>query len=131
MLVIRLTRIGKNKEVAYRMVLAEKSKAVKGAYQESFGYYNPAEQKKLSINVERALYWISKGARPSPTAAGLLKKSGAEGMEKFRARTKKPRKAKNAPAEEKLVAPVQAPEENPEVTVQAPEENPVTTEVIA
>jgi small subunit ribosomal protein S16 len=46
---------------------------------EYLGYYNQHAEKaadKLTIDKERALYWLSKGARPTDTIAALLKKSG-------------------------------------------------------
>lgn len=83
MLVIRLTRVGKNNEASYRMVVAEKRKAVKGEYQELVGYYNPTEGKKIDFKKDRIEYWIGLGATPSDTVASLLKTNGMSGMEKF------------------------------------------------
>lgn len=108
MLVIRLTRKGKQHQASYRIVLAEKRSAVKGSYQESLGYYNPSEGKKLEFNKERIEFWVSKGARPSDTVAALLKNNGVQGMEKFMEPRNKKRKSSKAPAEE-TAAPVAAP----------------------
>jgi small subunit ribosomal protein S16 len=97
-LVIRLTRIGKTNEPAYRIVLAEKRKAVKGGYQEQIGFYNPSESKKLDFNKDRFEYWVSKGARPSDTVASLMKTNGVSGMESFIAPRTMKRKSKNPEA---------------------------------
>ena len=46
---------------------------------EELGYYDPIEKdptKAVSINVERARYWLSVGAQPSDTAKSLLRKAG-------------------------------------------------------
>ncbi len=92
-LVIRLTRIGKTNEPAYRIVVAEKRKAVKGEYQEQIGFYNPSESKKISFDEDRLKHWVSKGARPSDTVASLMKNNGVSGMEAFIA----PRNLKRKP----------------------------------
>lgn len=68
----------------YRVVVAEKSKAVKKEYLELLGHYIPYRQpKKIELNKERITYWISKGAQPSDTVASILKSQGFEGMDKF------------------------------------------------
>ncbi len=108
MLVIRLTRIGKNNEAAYRLVLAERRKAVKGEYQELLGFYNPAENKKIDFKKDRIEYWVAKGATPSDTVAALLKTNGVSGMEKFIGNRNLKRKNKKAPAEAPA-APAEAP----------------------
>ncbi|MEK9159700.1 MAG: 30S ribosomal protein S16 [Patescibacteria group bacterium] len=100
MQVIRLTRIGKQNQAAFRIVLAEKSKAVKRQNQEILGFYNTAEGKKIDFNKERIEYWISMGAQPSDSVASLLKTNGVAGMEKFIAPRNKKTISKNAPAPE-------------------------------
>lgn len=100
MQVIRLSRIGKQNQAAFRIVLAEKARAVKGAHQEILGYYNPAEGKKMDFKKERIEFWISKGAKPSDSVASLLKTNGVSGMEKYLEPRNKKRRSKNAPAEE-------------------------------
>jgi small subunit ribosomal protein S16 len=73
MLVIRLTRVGKKNSPAYRVVVADKRKAVKRKFIEILGHYNPASTpKQLVINKEKSLEWISKGAQPSDTVKNLM-----------------------------------------------------------
>jgi small subunit ribosomal protein S16 len=73
MLVIRLTRVGKKNSPAYRVVVADKRKAVKRKFIEILGHYNPASTpKQLVINKEKSLEWISKGAQPSDTVNNLM-----------------------------------------------------------
>ena len=126
MLVIRLTRIGKTNEPAYRIVVAEKRKAVKGEYQEQIGFYNPSENKKIDFNKDRFEFWVSKGARPSDTVASLMKTNGVSGMEAFIAPRNMKRKPKNA-APEGEAAPAPAPAPKP-VVEEAPVEAPVAEE---
>jgi len=71
MLVIRLTRIGKKNQPAYRLVLAEKTSPVKGKFIEILGSYSPRLKTK-SLKTERIQYWLSKGAQPSATVHNLL-----------------------------------------------------------
>lgn len=73
MLVIRLTRVGKKNSPAYRVVVADKKKAVKRKFIEIVGHYNPTTNPKtLVIDKERALHWISLGAQPSDTVNNLM-----------------------------------------------------------
>jgi len=73
MLVIRLTRVGKKNSPAYRVVVADKRKAVKRKFIEILGHYNPASNpKELVINKEKSLEWIKKGAQPSDTVNNLM-----------------------------------------------------------
>lgn len=59
----------------------------------------PARQPKIvSIKNDRIIYWISKGAIPSDTAASLFKKEGMEGMEKYLKPRNKQRKKKGEEA---------------------------------
>ena len=73
MLVIRLTRVGKKNSPSYRVVVADKRKAVKRKFIEILGNYNPtANPKTLVIDKEKALHWIGLGAQPSDTVNNLM-----------------------------------------------------------
>lgn len=73
MLKIRLSRIGKSNSPIFRLVVAEKTRAVKRENLEILGLYNPTKKdNKFSANKERVLFWISKGAQPSETVNNLL-----------------------------------------------------------
>ena len=77
MLAIRLKRIGSKHRPFYRIVVSENDKTPRGPFVEEIGYYHPvAPNKDLKIDKERAQYWLSRGARPSQTVKGLLKKDG-------------------------------------------------------
>ncbi len=72
MLVIRLIRKGKKNQPFFRLVVTDKKNPPKsGRVVEDLGYKNPLT-KKVSLNKERILYWISKGAKPSETVHNLL-----------------------------------------------------------
>ena len=48
---------------------------------EELGYYDPIEtdpDKAVHIKGDRVKYWLSVGAQPSKTVAGLLKKQGID-----------------------------------------------------
>lgn len=71
MLTIRLSRIGKKKKPAYRVIISEKTKDPYGNALEILGSYNPFS-KDLSVDGDRVNYWLSKGAGMSPTINNLL-----------------------------------------------------------
>jgi len=73
MVVIRLTRVGKKNSPAYRVVIADKRRAVKRKFIEIIGHYNPMmKPKELVINKERALFWMENGAQPSDTVRNFM-----------------------------------------------------------
>ena len=74
MLVIRLVRTGKKKQPTYRIVVAEKEKALHGSFVEIIGNYNP-KTKALALNKEKLSKWTGHGAKPTATVAALIKKS--------------------------------------------------------
>ncbi len=80
---IRLSRQGRKKAPFYRLVVADERSPRDGKFIELIGTYNPmTDPAAVSINEERALYWLRNGALPSDTARGLLKKQGI--WEKFK-----------------------------------------------
>ena len=74
MLSIRLVRTGKKKQPSYRIVVAEKAKALHGSFVEIVGNYNP-RTKELRVDSEKYSKWLSQGAKPSATVAAIIKKS--------------------------------------------------------
>jgi small subunit ribosomal protein S16 len=74
-IVIRLKRIGTKKRPCYRIVVADSRSPRDGAFIEELGTYGPRENPPfLTLNKERAEYWIGVGARPSLTVKSLFKK---------------------------------------------------------
>jgi small subunit ribosomal protein S16 len=74
---IRLKRIGTKNAPAYRIVVADSRSPRDGRFIEELGWYDPKRKTDtFKLNVERAGYWISKGAQPSETVASFIKKAG-------------------------------------------------------
>lgn len=78
MVVIRLKRIGTKNRPFYRIVAADKRSPRDGKFIEELGAYNPhAEgEEMVTLNGERASYWLSQGAVPSEKVESFLKKLG-------------------------------------------------------
>ncbi len=73
MLAIRLQRIGKKNKPSYRVVISDKKRDLRGRHNEILGSYDPVSQpKKINLKAERIKYWLSVGAKPSPTVHNLL-----------------------------------------------------------
>lgn len=71
MLKIRLKRVGKKKQVYFRIVVMEHTRKPKGKYLEFLGSWNP-HRDKINVDAERVKYWLSKGAQSSDTVHNLL-----------------------------------------------------------
>lgn len=73
---IRLKRLGGKKHPHNRIVVITKTRARNGRAIEELGHYDSTKTPPLlKVNVERAKYWISKGAIPTPTVKQLIKKA--------------------------------------------------------
>lgn len=78
MLAIRLRRTGATKRPCYRVVVADSQAWRDGRFVETLGHYDPRHNPALvKIDVERAQFWIKRGARPSETVRSLLKKQAS------------------------------------------------------
>lgn len=73
MLVIRLSRVGRKKYPLYRVVAADKRRAVQAKFVTILGHYNP-HTKKLVLETEKVVDLLSKGAQPSNSVIKLLQK---------------------------------------------------------
>ena len=74
---IRLKRLGKIRAPYYRVVVADSRTKRDGRVIEEIGKYHPTEEPSLiDISSERAQYWLSVGAQPSPQVLVLLKITG-------------------------------------------------------
>jgi small subunit ribosomal protein S16 len=72
---IRLRREGAKNRPYYRVVVADSHSPRDGKFIEIIGTYDPKQTgQNSSFSVERAEYWISKGAQPSDTVRSLIKK---------------------------------------------------------
>ncbi|MGM0628978.1 MAG: 30S ribosomal protein S16 [Patescibacteria group bacterium] len=73
MLKIRLQRVGRRHQTAFRLVVTESARGPKsGNFIEVLGNHDPGQKDITKIDAERTKYWISKGAKTSPTVHNLL-----------------------------------------------------------
>ena len=76
---IRLRRAGSNKNPIWRIVVADRRSPRDGRTIETIGHYNPqTEPSTIEIDAERARHWLTHGAQPTRTVAGLLRTKGIE-----------------------------------------------------
>ena len=74
---IRLRRMGAKKRPSYRVVVADSRVARDGRFLESLGTYDPVRDPVgLTIDADKALRWLQRGAQPTDTARQLLSKAG-------------------------------------------------------
>ena len=74
---IRLTRMGSKKRPFYRIVVADSEAPRDGRFIEVVGTYDPTrEPMEIRLKQDRISDWLTKGAHPTETVAGLLKKQG-------------------------------------------------------
>ncbi|MER3405406.1 MAG: 30S ribosomal protein S16 [Chloroflexota bacterium] len=70
-------RMGAKKRPSYRVVVADSRAPRNGKFVDQLGYYNPlTDPATVHIDVERAVSWLHKGAQPTETARGLLRRAG-------------------------------------------------------
>lgn len=75
MVKIRLRRMGAKKNPYYRIVVADSHFQRDGRFIEEIGTYDPtATPSAVTVDMERAKYWIANGAQPTDTVKALLKK---------------------------------------------------------
>jgi small subunit ribosomal protein S16 len=76
---IRLRREGAKNRPYYKVVVTDSRSPRDGKFIEIIGTYDPKKTGHNStLKIERAEYWISKGAQPSDTVRSLLKKNKKE-----------------------------------------------------
>ena len=72
---IRLRREGSLNHPYYKVVVADQRSPRDGKFIEIIGNYDPKKPgDNANIDVSRAEYWISKGARPRDTVRSLIKR---------------------------------------------------------
>jgi len=90
---IRLARGGAKKRPYYRIVVAEASSPRDGRFVERLGSYNPMVPKdhpeRLTLDGERASYWMSKGAKPTDRVAKMMAGLGLIAAPEIREQPKK------------------------------------------
>jgi small subunit ribosomal protein S16 len=105
---MRLRREGKKKQPFYRVVVADVRSPRDGRFIEDIGYYQPlADPSLISIDRERALYWLTNGVQPSDAVRQLLRIEGI--WEEFKPGDKgKDRSAKHAQRAQQAAAKAEA-----------------------
>ena len=74
---IRLRRMGRKKAPYFRIVIADSQSPRDGRFIEIIGQYQPRlGNTALNLEVDRANYWLDKGAQPSDTVRSLLRRAG-------------------------------------------------------
>ncbi len=77
MIKLRLRRMGAKKRPSYRIVVADSRTQRDGRIIEQIGFYDPlTEPATVTVNEERASYWLGVGAQPTETVHILLRKQG-------------------------------------------------------
>jgi small subunit ribosomal protein S16 len=74
---IRMKRVGTKNTPVFRIVVADGRSPRDGKFIEEIGTYTPLQKdNNFVLDLERAKYWVSKGAKPSDTVASFIKKAG-------------------------------------------------------
>jgi len=72
-----MKRVGTKNTPVYRVVVADSRSPRDGKCIEEIGTYQPLKPgDNFTLKLDRAQYWISKGAQPSDTVASFIKKLG-------------------------------------------------------
>jgi small subunit ribosomal protein S16 len=73
---IRLRRVGTKNVPIYRIVVADGRSPRDGRFIENIGTYDPRKATdNFHVDVERAKFWIGRGAQASDTVRSILKKA--------------------------------------------------------
>ncbi|HOX38943.1 MAG TPA: 30S ribosomal protein S16 [Candidatus Brocadiia bacterium] len=76
---IRLKRTGRTNRPSWRIAVFDQRTRRDGTDIEVLGSYDPLakdDSKKVSLNKERAEYWLGKGAQPTRTVARFFANAG-------------------------------------------------------
>lgn len=76
MVTIRLSRGGAKKRPFYHIVVTDSRNRRDGRYLERLGFFNPVatgKEERLRLDLDRAKYWMDKGAQASERVASLIK----------------------------------------------------------
>ena len=74
---LRLKRGGSKQRPFYRIVAADARSPRDGRFIDTIGTYNPIPAEyEVSIDEEKAMYWLTNGAQPTDTVRNLLSQKG-------------------------------------------------------
>jgi len=72
--IIRLSRLGTKGKPHHKIVVIEQHRPRDGRFIEEIGYYNASIKPTLiDVKADRALYWMSVGAKPTGTVKRIFK----------------------------------------------------------
>ena len=72
-----MKRVGAKNAPYFRIVVADSRSPRDGKFIEEIGSYQPLKKgDNFILKLDRAQYWVSKGAQPSATVASFIKKAG-------------------------------------------------------
>lgn len=87
MLKIRLSRGGRTHVPFYRILITNVTSPRDSKFLEKIGTYNPLladdKENRVTVDKERAEYWLSVGAQPTEKVAKFLIALGVKGAEKY------------------------------------------------
>ena len=87
---IRLQRHGRKDYAFYPIVIADSRAPRDGKFIERIGSYNPnTNPATITLNFERALYWVNCGAQPTDTVRAILSNEGVLLMKHLQGGVKK------------------------------------------
>ena len=87
---IRLQRHGRKNYAFYPIVIADSRAPRDGKFIERIGSYNPnTNPATVTLNFERALYWVNCGAQPTDTVRAILSNEGVLLMKHLQGGVKK------------------------------------------
>jgi len=108
---IRLARGGSKKRPYYHVVIADVRSPRDGRFIEKIGHWNPMlardSEDRVSVDLDRAKYWLEHGAKPTDRVARFLAEAGLV----ERADRSNPNKAKPGKKAQERVAEKKAKEE--------------------
>ena len=71
-----MKRVGTKNTPVFRIVVADSRSPRDGKFIEEIGTYQPLKPgDNFNLKMDRAQYWLSKGAKPSDTVASFIKKA--------------------------------------------------------
>jgi len=71
-----MKRVGTTNTPVFRIVVADGRSPRDGKFIEEIGTYQPLKKTDTTtLKLDRAQYWISKGAQPSDTVASIIKRA--------------------------------------------------------
>ena len=70
-----MKRVGAKNTPVFRIVVADGRSPRDGKFIEEIGTYQPLKKSdNVTLKLDRAQYWVSKGAQPSDTVASFIKR---------------------------------------------------------